>query len=350
MNATLTPKTARPSILARGSYRLLPGWLWLWLVILKGEGSDGVSWLPRTAEPSAKPTVVHVSSKTIQGCAWSAKQGRLYFTVFGDTFEDTQVQYLQPDGSAAVWLDDTHGLSGLSWSRRGHLLGAQSAGHRIVRYSLGNKGPRTTEVLLEDRSLQQPNDVCEAPNGDLYFTDPDFLHHTRSSVFLLRSDGELLQLITDMPLPNGLALSVDSKTLYVSDSHERRWKRFPIMQNGVTGPGEEFFRAPTENQTPPNGMAVDAQGNLYLTGCGGVWVVDPEGNALGHIPIEGFCSSAAFGGKNGRTLFVTSDQTIYHLNMRVAGAQKQGGSTRLREASKAPSGVNPPASPIPPGP
>jgi gluconolactonase len=261
------------------------------------------------------------------------KDPRLYFTAFGEDPEDTQVQTLQADGTSLLWLDRAQGLSGIAFTRRGHLLGAQSLTHRIITYAVGKRGPRSVEFPSEQGILNQPNDVCEAPNGEIYITDPDFLYHTRSSVYLLRRNGELQQLITEMPLPNGLALSLDAKTLYVSDSHERLWRRYPLMANGVTAVGSILFDPETADRTPPNGMTIDSQGNLYLTGRGGVWVVDPEGVALGLIPVPGFCSSVTFGASDGKSLYITSDQKIYRLRMRVSG---RGWASSGREEAKPP--------------
>ena len=283
---------------------------------------DGrMSSRPLTVAPAAKLTVRHVLTNSVQGLAWNLKDQQLYLAVVDDELDVSQVLRLGVTGPPALWLEHAQGLSGIVFGRRGHLLGAQISGHRIVKHSVGKRGPRSLEVILEEPTLNQPNDLCEAPNGDIYFTDPDFLRHARSAVYLMRPKGELLQLITEMPLPNGLALSLDATTLYVSDSHDRLWRSYPIMANGVTGPGSVFFNPPTEDRTPPNGMALDADGNLYLTGRGGVWVVNSAGEPLGLIEIPGFCSAVAFGGPDGNILFVASEQKLYCLEMRVQGGR-----------------------------
>lgn len=274
-------------------------------------------------EPGAKPAELHVDTRLLRGASWNRRDQRLFFTAAGAEPEDTQILVRDGRGQVNLWLDKTLGVIGLTPHGRGQLLGAQSLTHRLVTFGVGKKGPRTTTVLLESPTFNQPNDLRQAPSGDIYFTDPDFVHRARSAVYLLRRNGELIKLITEMPLPNGLELSPDGRVLYVSDSQEKLWRRYPLMKNGVTSPGTVFFAPETEDQTPPDGMTVDSQGNLYLTGRGGIWVVDPEGNSLGLIPLAGACSSLAFGDDDGKSLFITCDHKLLRLRTKVPGAAWQ---------------------------
>src|SRR5262245_26592074 len=122
-----------------------------------------------------------------------------------------------------------------------------------------------------------------------------------------------------MPLPNGLKVSPDGKTLYVSDSHLRHWKAYPIKEDGGVGAGKVFFEPQTDNKNEPDGLAVDEQGNLYFTGRGGVWVVSPDGKALGLIAVPEFVSNVTFGGADGKTLYLTCSKKVYGLQMKVRG-------------------------------
>ena len=124
-----------------------------------------------------------------------------------------------------------------------------------------------------------------------------------------------------MPLPNGVIASNDGKTLYVGDSHEKLWRSFPIKANGTVGEGKVFFNPETKRQDSPDGMSIDAEGNLYLSGRGGVWVASPQGKSLGLIPVPVFCSNVTFGGADGKTLFLTCSNKVYSLKMNVKGAQ-----------------------------
>jgi gluconolactonase len=81
-----------------------------------------------------------------------------------------------------------------------------------------------------------------------------------------------------------------------------------------------FFNPDTKDRREPDGMAVDAEGNLYLTGRGGVWAVNPAGGALGLIAVKEFASNVTFGGADGRTLFITCQDRLYNVPMKVKGA------------------------------
>ena len=122
------------------------------------------------------------------------------------------------------------------------MLGAQAFGHRILSYALGadNGNDNDNQTLIYDTTLFQPNDVAEAPNGDIYFTDPDFKKEQGSAVYLLRN-GTKTKIITDMPVPNGLKVSLDGKSLIVGDSAKAHWRSYPIQPDGTVGAGELFF-------------------------------------------------------------------------------------------------------------
>ena len=121
-----------------------------------------------------------------------------------------------------VWLDKTEGVNGMYAANDGRLLGAQAFGHRVVSYAIGDAGPADTRVLLHDTKLHQPNDVAQSPNGDVYFTDPDFKDGATSAVYVITANGALKRIIEDMRIPNGLKVSNDGRTLYVADTNNHR--------------------------------------------------------------------------------------------------------------------------------
>jgi gluconolactonase len=203
------------------------------------------------------------------------------------------------------------------------LLVAQAFGHRLVSYGIGPRGPLESSIRAADKAWHQPNDVCQAPNGNIYFTDPDFRDRKSSVVYLLRPDGSLAKVITNMAAPNGAIASLDGKTLYVSDSHAKLWRSYAVADDGLLDEGKVFFDPKTENRRDPDGMSIDAEGNLYFTGLGGVWVVSSEGKSLGLIPTTEFCSNVTFGGAEGKTLYLTCDKKVYSLEMNVTGAPRE---------------------------
>ncbi|HAA48541.1 MAG TPA: hypothetical protein DCE43_02400, partial [Planctomycetaceae bacterium] len=97
-----------------------------------------------------------------------------------------------------------------------------------MSYSFGPKGPGDARALAVNMQWHQPNDVCQTPNGNIYFTDPDFANKKTSKVYLMTPDRKIRLIIQDMPLPNGVIASNDGKVLYVGDSERKMWRSYPI--------------------------------------------------------------------------------------------------------------------------
>lgn len=275
---------------------------------------------PPSIVPGAKLETVYADACFFEGPTWEPRTASLYFTAFGKEKADTKILRLDEAGKVSVWLDNTEGVNGTYLARNGRLLAAQAFGHRVMSYTTGTNNP-AQEVLLHDPALNQPNDLCEAPNGDLYFSDPDFGHRTNSAIFLLRPGQPARKVVTDMPLPNGVEVSLDGHFLVVGDSFQKLWRSYPIQADGSVGVGREFFNPQVENRSDPDGLCVDERGNFYLAGRGGVWVVSPAGTELGFVPVAEFVSNVCFGGRDGRTLFLTCKGKLYRLATTVRGAE-----------------------------
>ncbi|MBM4067335.1 MAG: SMP-30/gluconolactonase/LRE family protein [Planctomycetes bacterium] len=279
--------------------------------------ADEKTAMPSTVADGARLVAEYVSPKVFfEGPTWDPKGKKLYVTAFGKT---TDILRLEGDNKATVWLEKTEGVNGTYLSRDGRLLGAQAFGHRVMSYAFGNKGPSDTRVLLFDKKRNQPNDLCQAPNGDIYFTDPDFDKRKTSAVYRLTPDGKATKVITDMPVPNGIKTSRDGKTLYVSDSFRMLWRSYPIKDDGTVGAGKDFFNPQKAPMKEPDGLCLDEKDNLDFSGRGGVWVVQPDGKELGLIAIPEFCSNVTFGGDDGKTLYMTCQDKVYSLRMKVRG-------------------------------
>ena len=275
--------------------------------------------MPPTVVKGSQLVEVYSDDRFFEGPTWEPRSGKLYFTAFGK--DNQQILRLESPGKVSVWLDKTEGVNGTFLSNQGTLLAAQSSGHRVMEYTFGDLGPSESRVLYHNPKLNQPNDICQSVQGDIFFTDPDFKERKNSAVYHLYKDGKIRKIITEMPLPNGILTSKDGKTLYVGDSHQKLWRSYPVLENGTVGAGRVFFNPDVENRDDPDGMTSDNEGNLYFTGRGGIWVVRPDGQALGFISMPKFCSNATFGGENGQTLYLTCDKTVYSLQMQVAGSQ-----------------------------
>ena len=154
---------------------------------------------PATVAENAQLVSVYSDPRFFEGPVWDGVTGKLYFTAFGKEKSDTQILRLDEPGKVTVWADKTEGVNGMALGNDGRLIGAQAFGHRILSYAIGPNGPTDTQVLLFNPELNQPNDVAQAPNGDIYFTDPDFDGKNKTSaVHLLTANGQSRKVIEEI--------------------------------------------------------------------------------------------------------------------------------------------------------
>ena len=283
-----------------------------------------------------------------EGPAWDAahaEKGRLLFS----EIPSNTVRAWEPRKAVDVFLKPSGYTGSLDYGREpgsnGLLVVARDGGGRDLiscehgdrRVSVMPLDRQGGKVTLADRydgkRLNSPNDLCRRSDGTTYFTDPPyglpggFDSELREldfcGVYRLAPGGELSVVTKDMPRPNGIALSPDEKTLYVADSGFKLWNQFPVNADGSTGAGELFFDASDQpDKGSADGLKVDEGGRVWATGPGGVWVFLPDGTPLGRISTGEACSNVAFGGPDGRDLFITSDMYLCRVRTKVRGAAK----------------------------
>ena len=134
---------------------------------------------------------------------------------------------------------------------------------------------------------------------------------------LATPDGEVTRIIADMARPNGLCVSADGGLLYVADSARKTIRAYELKADGSVGSGRDFAVL-SEDQGTPDGMAVDVRGNLYCAAAG-VLVFAPTGELLGVVEVPETASNCAFGGSDGRTLFITAGHSVYSIRLTMPG-------------------------------
>ena len=149
---------------------------------------------------------------------------------------------------------------------------------------------------------------------------------------LRRARDQLQLLVKDLPRPNGIAFSPDEKYLYVDNSQPKKlWMRYRVKEDGSLTDAKVFYDL-TVGPRPgaPDGMKVDAKGNVYSTGPGGVWIFSPEGKALGTILVPERTSNVNWGGADRKTLYITASSSIYRVTLKVPGIIEPGFVERLK--------------------
>jgi gluconolactonase len=125
--------------------------------------------------------------------------------------------------------------------------------------------------------------------------------------------------VDDFDLPNGLAFSPDEAILYVNDSVLRHIRAFDVSLDGSISNGRVFAEMKLPEAGVPDGMKVDLQGNVYCTGPGGIWIMEPGGKSLGRILMPELPANFAWGDSDWKTLYITARTSIYRLELAVQG-------------------------------
>ena len=262
--------------------------------------------------------------------------------LFSDPNHNTIYQYSE-DGQLTVFREHSGydgadiaeylqpGSNGLTLDRQGRLTIDEQGRHRVSRL----EGGGTLTVLAdsyEGKRLNSPNDLVYRSDGTLYFTDPPFglpkfFDDPRkelpfSGVFSWK-DGQLRLLSHELRGPNGIVFSPDEKYLYVDnwDPAAKTVTRYPVGRDGSLGRGEIFIdlTAQIPGAEALDGMKTDVQGHLYVSAPGGVWIFDAQGRHLGTITAPHPVHNFAWGGRDGRTLYLCARTALYRINLLQEG-------------------------------
>src|SRR3954463_196550 len=179
----------------------------------------------------------------------------------------------------------------------------------------------------EGKRLNSPNDVIVGPDGALYFTDPtlDLVEGEKQEipfqgVYRLDASGKLRLLTRELGQPNGLAFSPDGKKFYVDDDEARNIRVYDVASDGALIHGRVFGEEPGgKGDGVPDGIKVDKNGNLFVTGPKGIWVWDANGNHLGTIDMPEQPANLTWGDKDYSTLYITATTSVYRLRVRTRG-------------------------------
>lgn len=219
------------------------------------------------------------------------------------------------------------GSNGLVLDSQGRLTLCEHGDRRVTR--IEKDGTKTTLASKYDgKRFNSPNDLVWHSSGDLFFTDPPYGLEKNyddpareldwCGVYRLRKDGTVQLLTKEMTRPNGIGLSLDEKTLYVANSDPKLaiWKKFPINADGTLGKSTVVFDATSwvgKKPGLPDGLKIDAKGNVFATGPGGVLVFGPDDTLLGVIETGVPTANCAFGGDDMATLYIAANDSLARI-------------------------------------
>lgn len=236
-----------------------------------------------------------------------------------------KIYRLHPDGKKedVIALGDPDGNT---FDRQYRLIDCASVLRAIIEVTPDGK----YKILADHyhgKKLNSPNDVIVGPDGALYFTDPnlDLVAGEKQEipfqgVYRLDAKGNVQLLTKDLTQPNGLAFSPDGKHFYVDDSEKRNIRVYDLAADGTLTNGRLFGEEPGgKGDGVPDGIKVDKNGNLFVTGPKGIWVWDAKGNHLGTIVMPEQPANLNWGDKDYRTLYITATTSVYRLEMKTQG-------------------------------
>lgn len=296
--------------------------------------------LDRIIAPGARVDTIATGIAWAEGPVWVPRERALFFSDPPANImrrwrtQDGTSVFLTPSGAAGTdpKLVREPGSNGLALARGDTaLLVADSGGRSIVRLDLATRRRTTLADRYRGKRFNSPNDLCLARSGAIYFTDPPYglvgedastiREQPVNGVYRLAPGGEVALLDGTLTRPNGIALSPDERRLYVSvsDAAAPRVVVYDLDSRGMPIASRVFLDAAMlHGPGLPDGMKVAADGTLFCSAPGGLYVLTPEAQPLGRIANGGPIANCCFG-EGGRTLFMTANHDVLRLPLMIDG-------------------------------
>lgn len=228
------------------------------------------------------------------------REGNLYVVNFG---REGTIGKVTPEGKASLFIELPEGSTGngIRFDSKGNMMIADYTGHNVLKVDMKSK---ELTVYAHHEGLNQPNDLAIMDNDILFASDPDW-KNSKGQIWRVGTDGKFVLLESDMGTTNGIEVSPDNKTLYVNESVQRNVWAYDLSEHGEISNKRLLIQFEDFGM---DGMRIDIDGNLYITrhGKGTVVKLSPAGEVLKEIEMSGKKpSNIAFGGKDGKTAYVT---------------------------------------------
>lgn len=245
--------------------------------------------------------------------------GNVYFT----DQPNNRILKWSNDGKLTTFMQPAGRANGMCFDTNGNLIACAEEKNEL--WSVAPDGKVTVIAGQYDgKPFNGPNDVWIAPTGGLYFTDPFYrrawgrhqqMPQEGQHVYYVTPDRKrIVRVVNDLKQPNGITGTPDGKRVFVADIGAGRTWAFDVHPDGMLTNKTLFCELGSD------GMTIDEQGNLYLTGKG-VTIFDKTGRKIEHIDVpEPWTANVSFGGPDHRTLFITASKALYSIRLRVRGA------------------------------
>lgn len=230
-----------------------------------------------------------------------------------------------PESGAEVWREPSGNSNGLTRNSDDLLLACEHGNRRVSRTNPDGT-VETIAGAYQGNRLNSPNDLVVKSDGVIYFTDPPYgiqpeeKEQPHNGVYRILTDGSLELMATDFERPNGLAFSPDESILYIDDSYYRHLRAFDVREDGTLENSRIICDMDHPQPGSPDGLKVDEEGHIYVTGATGVWVFEPDGELLGVIAPPERPANCAWGDEDKKSLYLTAQTSLYRIRTTVAGS------------------------------
>ena len=297
-------------------------------------------YLPGIVEPNQEAQQLATDFAFTEGPLWHPDGYWLFVDL---RREPPVIHRMSPAGGTPdIIREPSGGTNGMTFDLQGRLLMCEGDNRRITRMEADG----TINVVADrwdGKRFHRPNDIVCRSDGSIYITNPsgrvpeeDQEIEWPGTIHRIATDGTVELLAHDIDFPNGIAFSPDESVLYVSNTRklgerpDQYWdgevkqnqyiQAYDVAADGSLSNSRMFGSMASAEDGVPDGMKVDAEGRVYCTGSGGVWVFDAAGEHLGIIRVPEIPANCAFGGPDFKTMLFTARTSVYSLRMTTPGA------------------------------
>ena len=289
-------------------------------------------------DPNTSFEILATGFKWSEGPLWvEALQALLFSDV-----PTNKIYKWSPYDSLSIYLEyaghtgqgnknSNRGSNGLLLDNESHLILCQHGERRIARLNaaLGQPQPKFISIAdaYDDKPFNSPNDLDIDRAGNIYFTDPPYGQpNTKTAeigingVFKVAPSGAVTMLIDSLDRPNGIALSLNQKTLYINQSDREKpfLYKYEITANGLLKNGNvlfDFRPFTKQHKGLPDGLKIHKSGNIFATGPGGVHLISPLGKHLATIETGKRTANCAFDADQ-KYLYTTTTDMLTRLRLK----------------------------------
>ncbi|HEY8939066.1 MAG TPA: SMP-30/gluconolactonase/LRE family protein [Cellvibrio sp.] len=248
----------------------------------------------------------------------------LYFSDF--TFSSgfpARILKLDASGKVTTAIEDS-GSNGLAVDKDGFLIAGTHKYKSVSRFNPASGERTSVAAQFAGNVFNSPNDIVIANDGTIYFTDPAFQRDAapggqeKTGVYRVATDGTVTLVDDTITNPNGIALSPAGDVLYVNGGGDQGLLRAYPVVDGVPQAGKDLVTG----LKIPDGMAVDCKGNIYVTEHieRKLRVYNPQGQQIAQASTDANLTNAAFGGADGKTLFLTGAGALWKIDLAITGS------------------------------